>query len=168
MGKSQIALEFCYQNKECYQYIFWIEADTDTALQSSFIAAAKKLDLPILGKNPAEVVSFTIEWFQSNNGWFLVFDDADDYSLKSTSYFCLQDEYFPKSGRGIILMTTRLNYKTGQENIVVNLNEIKMDDDTALKLLLRENDDDGNALAIVQMLGHLPLALDLAGALMEI
>ncbi|RUP48810.1 hypothetical protein BC936DRAFT_143928 [Jimgerdemannia flammicorona] len=168
MGKSQIALEFCYRNKEHYQYIFWMEADTDTALQSSFNATAKKLDLPILGKSPADVVNCTIEWFQENSGWLLVFDNADDYSLKSTSYFCLQDEYFPKSGRGIILMTTRLKYKTGQENMVVDLDEIKMDNDTALKLLLRENDDDGNALAIVQMLGHLPLALDLAGALMEI
>ncbi|RUS34056.1 hypothetical protein BC938DRAFT_482652 [Jimgerdemannia flammicorona] len=169
MGKSQVALEFCYRNKEHYQYIFWMEADTDKALQSSFYAAAKKLDLPILKNNPADVVACTIEWFQRNSGWLLVFDNADDYSLNSTSNRRLQDEYVPKSGRGVILMTTRLNYyKTVQGNMIVDLDEIKMDDDTALKLLLRQNEDDGNALAIVHILGHLPLALDLAGALMEI
>ncbi|RUS31740.1 hypothetical protein BC938DRAFT_477194 [Jimgerdemannia flammicorona] len=168
MGKSQIALEFCYRNKEYYQYIFWMEADTDAALQSSFKGAAEKLGLPIHGKDPVDVIHYTTQWLQKSSGWLLVFDNADDYSLNSTSNRRLQDEYFPKSGRGVILMTTRLKYKAGHDNIVVDLDEIKIDDDVALKLLLRGGNDDGNALAIVKMLGHLPLALDLASAILDL
>ncbi|RUS25129.1 P-loop containing nucleoside triphosphate hydrolase protein [Jimgerdemannia flammicorona] len=168
MGKSQIALEFCYRNQDYYQYIFWMEADTDAALQSSFKTAAEKLDPPIFAENPADIVRRMLEWFEKNSGWLLVFDNADDYTLNSTSNGRLQRDYFPRSGRGVILMTTRLNYGTGQKKSVVDLNEIQMDDSTALKLLLRENVDDGNALEIVKLLGYLPLALDLTGAFMEI
>ena len=48
---------------------------------------------------------------------------------------------------------------------------MKLDDDAALKLLLRQPvtvaDADPHALEIVQELGYLPLAIDLAGACME-
>ena len=48
---------------------------------------------------------------------------------------------------------------------------MKMDDDTALKLLLRKEitafDVDPLALEIIRKLGYLPLAIDLAGACME-
>ena len=78
----------------------------------------------------------------------------------------MQDMYFPKTGRGTILLTTR-NFVIDKSMAVVDLNELKMDDETALRLLLRENlTDDPKALDIVRELGHLPLAIDLAGALM--
>ena len=48
---------------------------------------------------------------------------------------------------------------------------MKMDDDTALKLLLRMDttsmETDPFALEIIRKLGYLPLAIDLAGACME-
>ena len=47
---------------------------------------------------------------------------------------------------------------------IVDLNELKMDDETALKLLFRK--DDPIALDIVRDLGYLPLAINLAGALL--
>ena len=108
-----------------------------------------------------------IRWLQSNDGWLLVFDNADDFSLGNASRpRHLQEVYFPKTGRGTILLTTR-NFVTDESMAVVNLNEMKMDDDTALRILLRKNlNDDPKALDIVRELGHLPLAIDLAGALM--
>ena len=78
----------------------------------------------------------------------------------------MQEVYFPKTGRGTILLTRR-NFVTDESMAVVDLNELKMDDDTALRLLLRKNlTDDPKALDIVRELGHLPLAIDLADALM--
>ena len=108
-----------------------------------------------------------IQWLQSNDRWVLVFDNADDFSLGSSSRpRHLQDMYFPKTGRGTILLTRR-NFVTDESMAVVDLNQLKMDDDTALRLLLRKNlTDDPKALDIVRELGHLPLAIDLAGALM--
>lgn len=172
MGKSQIALDFCLQNKEFYQYIFWMEADTETTLQSSFIAAARKLKLADNVDQPEKIVRDMIEWLQETSGWLVVFDNADDYSLNKTSQsFQLRKKYFPKSGQGDILITTCLKYEIGQDNSIVDLDKMEMDDSTALKLLLRERvekyRDDQSALEIVRILGYLPLALDLAGAYME-
>jgi hypothetical protein len=80
----------------------------------------------------------------------------------------LQNKYFPKTGRGVILMTTRNDF-AGQNGLPIKLDE--MDNDTALRMLLRRpvdvSDADIGALEIVQELGHLPLAIDLAGACME-
>ena len=84
MGKSQIALEFCYRNKDKYQFLFWMEADTEVALQNSYVDTARMLNLSTLtatnSANPEDVVPRMIQWLQNNDGWLLVFDNADDYS----------------------------------------------------------------------------------------
>src|SRR4051812_23229121 len=89
MGKSQIALEFCHRNRESYQYIFWMEADTEETLQTSFKAAAEELP-DFADKTSEKVVREVIRWFEKNSGWLIVFDNADDYSLGSTSNRRLQ------------------------------------------------------------------------------
>ena len=166
MGKSQVAIEFCYRSKKNnkYRYIFWMEADTEAALQSTFTTAAGMLGLTAAG---SDVVPSMIQWLHSNDGWLLVFDNADDFSLGNSSEpRRLQNVYFPKMGHGTILLTTRIHV-ADQNMKAVDLNVMKMDDETALKLLLRDNvTDDPNARKIVEELGYLPLAIDIAGALM--
>jgi hypothetical protein len=72
--------------------------------------------------------------------------------------------------RGVILKTTRDDF-VEIRGPTIKLDEMKMDDDTALKLLLRKDmtvaDADPLALEIIRELGYLPLAIDLAGACME-
>ncbi len=167
MGKSEIAREFCYRHQSNYQYIFWIDADTETTLQTSFLETAQAIGLP----KTDNAVPHMLQWLQSNEEWLIVFDNADDYSLGNTSDpLRLHNKYFPKTGQGIILMTTR-NAFTSQDELVVNLDEMKMNDETALKLLLRRPvtspDDYIDAVEIAQLLGHLPLAIDFAGAYMK-
>src|SRR5436190_2082993 len=69
-----------------------------------------------------------------------------------------------------ILMTTHNDF-TVQDGLPIRLDEIKMDDVEALKLLLRESTTVTNcdpfALDIIRELGYLPLAIDLAGACIE-
>src|SRR6516162_7126163 len=67
-GKSQVALEFCYRNKDNFQYIFWMEADTEAALQSTFATAARMLRLPGLTASTSDAVPHMIQWLQSNDG----------------------------------------------------------------------------------------------------
>ena len=175
MGKSQIALEYCYRNKTNYRYIFWIDADTEKTVQTSFVEAARMLGLLTLSSTnsakPEDVMPHITQWFQSNKEWLLVFDNADDYSLGNTSdSFYLQTKYFPNMEGGVILMTTRSDI-VWQGGSPIKLNEMRMDNETALKMLLRRpvivTDVDPIALEIIHLLGHLPLAIDLAGACME-
>src|SRR3954451_9365041 len=34
MGKTQVALEYCYRNRDDYLYIFWVLSESDTSIQS--------------------------------------------------------------------------------------------------------------------------------------
>ena len=175
MGKSQIALEYCYRNKDNYRYIFWIDADTEETLQNSFADMARRLILPALvstkSTSPDDLVLYAINWLQNNDDWLLVYDNFDDCSFGDTSNRRrLQSKYFPMEKRGVILKTTR-NEFVESRGPTIKLDEMKMDDDTALKLLLRKDitamDADPLALEIIRELGYLPLAIDLAGACME-
>src|SRR5690349_18935017 len=60
MGKSQIALEYCYRNKDNYRYIFWIDAGTEESLQNSFVKVAQLLNLqalaPMKSMSPDDLV----------------------------------------------------------------------------------------------------------------
>src|SRR4051812_37860857 len=133
MGKSQIALEFCYRNKDNYRYIFWIDADTEETLQNSFADVARRLIFPALvstkSMSPDDLVLYVIMWLQNNDNWLLVYDNFDDR---------FQSKYFPMVKRGVILKTTRDDFLEVRKP-TIKLDEMKMDDDTALKLLLRKN-----------------------------
>jgi hypothetical protein len=175
MGKSQIALEYCYRNKDNYRYIFWIDADTDETLQNSFAFVARRLTsrglVSTKSTSPDDLVHQAITWLEDNNNWLLVYDNFDDCSFGETSNRRqVQSKYFPMVKKGVILKTTR-NEFAGKKGSTINLNDLKMDDDTALKLLLRKDtiamEMDPSALEIIRKLGNLPLAIDLAGACME-
>src|SRR3954471_20044891 len=84
IGKSQIALEYCYRNQDNYQYIFWIDADTEESLQNSFMEVTRRLDLLGLvstkSTSPDDLVLCAIMWLQNNDDWLLVYDNSDDQS----------------------------------------------------------------------------------------
>src|SRR4051812_29279414 len=170
MGKSQIALEYCYRNKDNYRYIFWIDADTEETLQNSFVKMARILMLQTLTltkyMSPNDLVLYVIKWLQDNDDWLLVYDNSDDRSFGVKT----NRNYVPMLKRGVILKTTRDEF-AGSRGSTINLDEMKMDDDAALKLLLRKDTTatkrDPFALEIIRKLGYLPLAIDLAGACME-
>src|SRR4051794_23025362 len=142
-GKSQIALEYCYRSKDDYRYIFWIDADTEETLQNSFVDVARLLVLPVLvsakSASPDDLAVNAIKWLQDNDDWLLVYDNFDDCSLRDIpNRHRRQSRYFPTEKRGVILKTTR-NEFVEIRGPTIKLDEMKMDDDTALKLLLRKN-----------------------------
>src|SRR4051812_11764794 len=135
MGKSQIALEYCYRNEDNYRYIFWIDADTEETLQNSFVDVAGLLPGPTSTKptEPHDQVLHAIKWLQNNDGWLLVYDNFDDCSLGDTyNRRRLQSRYFPRAKQGVILKTTRNEFVESRWP-PIKLDEMKMDDDTALK-----------------------------------
>src|SRR4051794_21945230 len=122
-GKSQIALEYCYRNKDNYRYIFWIDADTEETLKNSFADVARLLIFPALAStksaSPDDLIRFAINWLQKNDDWLLIYDNADDCSFGDTSNRRrLQNKYFPLEKRGVILKTTRNEFIGGREPII--------------------------------------------------
>ena len=165
MGKTQVAIEFCYRNSHGYLYVFWVHSDTETMIHSSFRNIANLLNLPISNTDePMTIVKKVTQYLRGSGRWLLVFDNADDHSI-------LISKYFPTSDNGDIIITTRDTVAYLRAS-TINLDEMTMNADSSLKLLMRSSISPTSevypaALDLVKELGYLPLAVDLAGAYME-
>ena len=45
MGKTQVALEYTYRYRDCYDFIFWVQAETDPEMVKDTITISEKLKL---------------------------------------------------------------------------------------------------------------------------
>ncbi|KAL1924452.1 uncharacterized protein VTP21DRAFT_4106 [Calcarisporiella thermophila] len=169
VGKSQLALEYCYRKMNEFRYIFWMPSENELSLQSAFVDVAQRFNLASKGAHivdPGSILMRVVEWLQNNDDWLLVYDNADDFSLGNTSNpFYLQTKYFPQCRNGIILVTTRFRDKAHM-TIPIYLEKYSMDNEEALKLLGKDSSAP-YALELIKELGYLPLATDIAGASMR-
>ncbi|KAK6500012.1 hypothetical protein TWF481_010371 [Arthrobotrys musiformis] len=199
MGKTQIAIEYAYRHRHNYTAIFWVSAASEDTIRTSFInimqrivkeqaritwpesspdyqAIGSKLRIPGL-INQKGTISANLEavdnirsalfnWLQmpGNNRWILIFDNADDLET-----FDLQ-RYFPNSGDGAILVTSRRpEFSHRAEQVSLE----GLDDESAIKLLLDlaqlpSSPEDLSAIkagaaSLVAILGFMPLAISHAG-----
>ncbi|TVY13428.1 Kinesin light chain, partial [Lachnellula arida] len=167
-GKSQLALEFCHRTKESCSYsaIFWIDATSPASTSQSFNSVAKEISKDPINPadNEANLQFVRRELSSWPQAWLLVFDNFDDpnsFSNKSIK------DYFPQSGEGSILVTSR---HADTKRLGHHLEVDTMSPEEALELLLarssagktESNLHEGEA--IVKRLGFHALAIDQAGA----
>ena len=142
-----------------FERIFWIDASNRLTVEQSYkgIAAENKL---------GDHAEAALRWLSnSNQEWLLLFDNCESNEIL--------DSLIPSGDRGNILFTSRdpsLSL-TLPRNAVFEV--IPMDSEDAITLLLRaaqlekrETDEElrHSATPIVEILGFLPLAIDIAGA----
>lgn len=165
-GKTQIALEYCRRCRQAKKYsaILWANANSEQSLRESFESFSDVLKTPEETFVDSESrVRFTkrilTEWPEP---WLLVLDNFDD-----PSKYAIRD-YLPTSVKGHIIFTSRSGdaRKFGNHIPVAG-----MTDAEALDLLMTSgglNRTDENTIVegakIVNRLGNMPLAIDLAGA----
>ncbi|EPE03632.1 pfs domain-containing protein [Ophiostoma piceae UAMH 11346] len=114
VGKTQLALEFLYQNQPEYRGRFWIRAENKEIIQQDFaqighlVLTEKKEENKDSTDAASEVVATDLnkaikaarDWLETTSDtWLLVFDNVD-----VASYI---QEYLPKVGHGSIIVTTR-------------------------------------------------------------
>ncbi|RDW56494.1 hypothetical protein BP5796_13135 [Coleophoma crateriformis] len=177
-GKSQLALRYAEDHKDQYDPVLWIDATDMDTVRSSFERCAVELRLatdltgatgPALTDSAA--VQAVLRWLrnrkETDEEWLVIIDNADDVSwgLKPV---------MPKGRRGSIMITSRDKYSTMLVDRDCQQLEVGiMSEHEANNLLLRhlkwsvesapEKIRDG-CDAVVRRLGHLALAVDLAGA----
>jgi tetratricopeptide (TPR) repeat protein len=174
MGKTQCALEYAYRNRDYYQAVFWTNATSQETLVADFVNIA--IELHLSGKDAQDqtfAVTAVKHWLETNTGWLLILDNADDLDL---IYPFLPSEG-EIEGEGHILLTT----STQVTPLTMKSVKIKeMDQVDGVLFLLRRaqiiksdasldaasTEDRAIASKIVRELGGLPLALDEAGAYM--
>ena len=114
VGKTQLALEFLYQNQPEYRGRFWIRAESKEIIQQDFaqighllLTEAKEENTNSTGAASGTVatdlnkaVKAARNWLETTSDtWLLVFDNVDVASF-------IRD-YLPKVGHGSIIVTTR-------------------------------------------------------------
>ena len=102
IGKTQIAIEYAYRYREEYQAIFWLRAESEAALNTSYADIAKRLALPEQEAPDADkIIQAVKHWFEQHEQWLLIFDNADTPAVLKS--------YLPRNsaGKGHILLTSR-------------------------------------------------------------
>ncbi|MFD4945736.1 FxSxx-COOH system tetratricopeptide repeat protein [Streptomyces sp. NPDC058409] len=156
VGKSTLALHYAHAHLDSYDLVWWIRSDNADLIRTDLAALGHRIrgekgD----GATIQEAADWAIVWLQTHPGWLLVFDNAespDDIKLVTGSL-----------GRaGHHLVTSRFQYGWNSEPF-----ELRMLDSRAAADLLKQltgSDDDADVRALADELGHLPLALQQAGA----
>lgn len=163
VGKTQIAIEYAYRHWTDYSAIFFIDADTEQTLTTGFARVAEQLQLVTSAEHsPRSAATAAKSWFESNNSWLLILDNADDpATLRS---------FLPSLNGGHCIISSRSNtfdvIGVARPHVVGVLTP----DESRDFLLLRtgrtelSNDERNAAHAIGADLDGLPLALEQAGA----
>ncbi|MFL5657498.1 MAG: tetratricopeptide repeat protein [Ktedonobacteraceae bacterium] len=171
IGKTQTAVEYAYRSRDAYQYVLWVQANTQETLLSDFVALAKPLNLPEKDAQEQHIIVQAVKrWLETHPGWLLIFDNADDLAM-------IRD-YLPEGNQGHTLLTTRAQAMSGlARKIELDIMEVEEGARFLLRragILAQDAPLDGAsttektlAIDIIRAMDGLPLALDQAGAYIE-
>ncbi len=99
-GKTQMALRYCDQFRDRHAGIWWLRAETDTALQVDALACCKRVGAVIDdGEKPAHALKRWLGQLAPGACWLLVFDNADDLQAVRP--------YLPERGGHHVIITSR-------------------------------------------------------------
>jgi len=162
-GKSTLALQFAHRNRDRYNPVWWISADSAVSVTTGLAELAARLD-PYAGltaKTSAEAAAWAIGWLQAHDGWLLVLDDATPRSIEPVLGTLAGGRHLITSRRG-----------TGWHRVARPLPLASLPPDAALDLLMQVTGpgDDTDRELLQQLageLGYLPLALEQAAAYIE-
>ncbi|KAH7355907.1 P-loop containing nucleoside triphosphate hydrolase protein [Pyrenochaeta sp. MPI-SDFR-AT-0127] len=187
VGKSQLAIEYCYRTAERSPgtWVFWAHASNAARLEQSFREIAVYVKARGLDNPTADVFKTIHDWLRcENNGpWLLIIDNADDVAVLSPPLNNSQkspaengsngdsdtlqqhlSRHLPPSKHGSVLLTSRTKLAAMQVVEDYQIVPIEPMQNTVAHTLLRkklgdnvERDDSIAELAMV--LEYIPLAL---------
>lgn len=159
MGKTALAVEYAYRHAADYRIVWWVKAEDLVTLATAYAELARALRLPEhTATDHRMIVQAVRHWLGTNTGWLLIFDGvrqaADLYN------------YLPPIQTGHVLITSRdPNWHGVATPLAVDTFTLE---DAVDFLLRRTGQTDATAAAaLAEELGHLPLALNIAGANIE-
>ncbi|KND93897.1 Kinesin light chain 4, partial [Tolypocladium ophioglossoides CBS 100239] len=176
-GKSQLALRYAEQHRDRFNPILWIDATDEEAVRLSFEKCAAKLGLSVdrttgqaSAVADAAAVQTVLQWLENredtNDQWLVITDNADDFDWGV-------QKIVPKGKRGNIIITSRDNLAPRLVSGCCEVQVGLMSPQEGRELLLHylKGDVQPDAVEVrelcdevVQRLGHLALAIGLAGA----
>jgi len=165
VGKTQICTEYCYRYYPSYYgLVIWLSAQSAERVAACYrqlISDTTGMD--VQDKDTDEVVAeVKARLYRSKVPWLLVFDNLEDRSLL--------EKFVPHGGSsGHVLVTTRLvDTDLGDQSMILGC----FNPSESVELLCRsanisEEAHISAANKLANQLGHLPLALNMAGSYMQ-
>ncbi|MFD9735640.1 FxSxx-COOH system tetratricopeptide repeat protein [Umezawaea sp. NPDC059074] len=155
VGKSQTVVEYLHRHESEYQLVWWVSAEHQAQIKTSFVELAGRLGL-MAGAADAAVPA-VLEALASGKPygrWIVVFDNAERPEDLAR---------FLPSGSGHVVVTSRNADWSGHAH------SVEVDVFTrreSIELLHRHDSDldDGEANTLAEALGDLPLAIEQAAA----
>ncbi|MCL2443327.1 MAG: toll/interleukin-1 receptor domain-containing protein [Treponema sp.] len=163
VGKSSIVLEYAYRNLIKYETIWWVNSSSFDTTLSSFMKFALDKKLITEEAKAEDVVEEMKYWFSNNDNWLFIYDNADADDFKKWL-----EPFFPKSGNGHVLITTRNNFFPKSKSIDI----VVFDETEAVSFMKNriKKDSEGYSVKLAKILSkrlqYLPLALEQAAAYM--
>ncbi|OCL04339.1 hypothetical protein AOQ84DRAFT_324569, partial [Glonium stellatum] len=183
VGKSQIAINYCYDFKEQHPeaQVFWVHASSIPRFRQAYTDIARRLLIPGWNDPKVDALQLVYEHLtdEDNCRWLLVLDNADDTEVffpsagskpKTPGEPSGIARYLPHNSRGSILITTRdahvgIKLANGEQPISVlqmTLQEAK----TMMlsKISEKESCCESDLITLLNDLECLPLAITQAAA----
>ncbi|MCX6844130.1 MAG: FxSxx-COOH system tetratricopeptide repeat protein, partial [candidate division WOR-3 bacterium] len=154
IGKTQLAVEYCFRHVHDYDIIWWVRADTPESQAGDFAQLGPHIGIPSQ-QEQAQTVELVKQALNSRDNWLLVFDNVQQ---PADIDLCL-----PNCGKGHVIITSRhSDWANKAEEFRVEV----LPEPEAVVFLLRRTgrEDKAGALELAKALGCLPLALEQAGA----
>ncbi|MFJ9244710.1 tetratricopeptide repeat protein [Streptomyces sp. NPDC101776] len=156
VGKTTLALHYAHDHAGAYRLVWWIRSDTPELIEAGFAALTVRLrGEEAFDLTTTQAAEWAVGWLQTHPGWLLVFDNAE----KPGDVHAWTGQ-LRASGRHLI--TSR--YKRGWVCDPISLRVLDQEASLALLSGLVGNGEEDEARALADELGHLPLALEQAGA----
>ncbi len=165
IGKTQIAIEYAHRYADAYSHVFWVSAESESALTSGFASLAQELGLPVK-QEQSETVAAVKRWMTENSGWLMIFDNADAPEIVT--------DFIPAPLQGKVLLTSRAqNFDALGVAAPISLDVLSPDE--AFRFFLTRtgkeslNEDEARAAReLAEEFGWLPLALEQAAAYVSV
>ncbi|KAK1456501.1 hypothetical protein CCUS01_09948 [Colletotrichum cuscutae] len=80
MGKTTLAAEFTYRYEQSFEYIFWVQAETQVGASETFNQIALVLDLAAPGTDQEELTKIGREFLENTKKrWLMVLDNVEKW-----------------------------------------------------------------------------------------
>ncbi|KAI9759097.1 MAG: hypothetical protein M1840_003516 [Geoglossum simile] len=187
VGKSQLAVEYSYRvrEKSPATWVFWVHASSIARFEEGYRKIAERAKLPGWDRPDVDILRLVYSWLcdEANGRWVMIIDNADDLEV----FTCPSDrrkgskddvssnaaaallESLPQSPNGSMLITSRSRdvafRLTGSYADIIRVHP--MDQSNALTLLrnkLEGSFEQNDAVALVEALDYMPLAITQAAA----
>lgn len=156
LGKTQTAQEYAYRFARDYRAVWWVQAERPATLAVQYSQLASALELPAgRSDDQPRMIAAARSWLAHHNAWLLILDGLGEAEGL--------DRFIPNEAAGHVLITSSQSHDESPGTV---LPVAAFEPQEAAEFLTKRSgrEQDEHAQALAACLGHVPLALELAGA----